>query len=536
MASSSEYERLAKLLWFRRVFVSSTTRDLADVRAEVAQELKTHAFQVLMFDWGSIIPVPGLSPAEQCVRNVESADLFILLLSPRWGYEMPDGRSATEAEFDAAFTLGLPRFVYAREYVWSFVQAVRRAAPTVWEKGPLQEGKGEKIVRFYQKVADSGPNKIADFVVPFKSSVDLKPVLIQQISDFLEEKGRTKLTAASLKGLVTILGLRQSQRDISHCLRELCKLGYDMLGSLIHDLRMISDRQFEDVWDMVGTLTLKVSEERPQPASVVCLDKRIITPRDLHGWRKILSLEPSAGEDIEDLELLFARVPGHVWPAMHRFLTLTAEKWEEIEAIGRGAYENELQTLVNFLWQEYVREEISKMEMLSENQTLRFWATDTAFDDLSPMVWTMEDFHIALLNSTIKLAQRRKNIAYIAVRLSLVSSVRNLLVPGIFQKVHEFFKRHVEGGVTCGIVPLKKISSEFSACFKDFYLIPRCLLYRLLRKSSIHVLTTYEDTEGRSVLRQYERFYEHLLDIATFINATSLTELRSMLLELSEEA
>lgn len=535
MTSPTKYGRLANLLWCRRVFVSSTTRDLGDVRAEVAQELKRQGFHVFMFDWGSKRLVPGLCPPEQCVRNVESVDLFILLLGSRWGYEMSDGRSATEAEFDAALTLGLPRFVYARDYIWTFFEAVRHSGSIVWEKGPLQKGKGEKIVRFYQKVADSGPNKTADFVDTFKSSVDLKAKLIQQLSDFLEEKGRTKLTTAALKGMATALGMRPLKHELSRSLKALRELGCDTLGSLTYELRAISTRRLKDIWDMVSILTLKINKERPQPARVICIDKRIITPRDLSGWKKVLSLEPSAGVVTEDLERFFAQIPGHIWPTIRRFLRLTAEKWEEIEAVGRKAYENELQTVMNLLWHEHVREAISEMEKLSETRTLRFWATDTAFDSLSPTVWTTEDFHIALLNSTIKLAQRRKNLAYSAVRLSLISSVHNLLRPEFFQNVHEFFKRHVEGGITCGIVPSKRISPEFDGYFKDFYLIPKRLLYRLLRKSSIHILTTYEDTQGRSVLRRYERFYEHLLDIATLIDATSLPKLRSLLLDLIEE-
>lgn len=530
MSKSGKYARVARLLWHRKVFVSSTSRDFSDVRPEVAKELKTHGFEPLMFDWGTMKPCPGISPPLQCVRNVEESDLFILLLGARWGYEFNDGRSATEAEYDIAVKLQTPRFVYARDYVWDFVQAARYSQQDTRRNGPLQQGKAEKIIQFYQKVADSNGSKKADFLTSFKNSVDLKSVLIQQLQDFLIQQGQTPLTYSTLKATMGVIGIKDSRANIKSCLKNLHKLGYQCLGRLIHDLQTTGKQKLQQAWDMVISLDSK-ADEKPQVGCItVRVDKRIITPQDLKGWHKIVSSEPSAGKDTTDAYNLFSGLPNNVWHAVHRFLKLSAEKWDVIDQIGKKQYEDELKGLTTCLWHEYVHEEISQLEQAGSDRKLRFWATDTAFDDLNPSIWTTENFHLTLLDHTLKLAHR-KNLSLSVVRLCLTNSIDKLLEPGIFEKVWDFFNIHVQGGVTCGIVPLQQIAPEFVSYFKDFYLIPKRVLYRIMRKSSLHVVTTHEDMESKKTLKAYEQFFEHLLSLATIVKPQTLPHLRQLLAE-----
>ena len=54
----------------------------------------------------------GISSRNACLDGVESADAFVLLLGPRYGWVAPSGLSVTEEEYDAAQGRHLPILVF----------------------------------------------------------------------------------------------------------------------------------------------------------------------------------------------------------------------------------------------------------------------------------------------------------------------------------------------------------------------------------------------------------------------------------------
>ncbi len=90
------------------VFVSSTCFDLVDVRSEVYEHLRGIGLNVLMSDepHSEFSVVPTLDSISTCLVNVRAADVFICILSQRYGPLLGEKNfpniSATHLEYDVA--------------------------------------------------------------------------------------------------------------------------------------------------------------------------------------------------------------------------------------------------------------------------------------------------------------------------------------------------------------------------------------------------------------------------------------------------
>lgn len=85
------------------IMISSLGLKLKDERLALKEALKDNAFvELLGSDPFSEASISG-SPAQETLRIARECDLYILILSESFGFELPDGKSATEVEFDTAF-------------------------------------------------------------------------------------------------------------------------------------------------------------------------------------------------------------------------------------------------------------------------------------------------------------------------------------------------------------------------------------------------------------------------------------------------
>ena len=81
-----------------RAFISSTG-DLENERLAVAAKLESLEIDDSRFElWAS----SSNDPISECLRRVEEAELFILLLGRRYGSELPNGLSYTHQEYHHA--------------------------------------------------------------------------------------------------------------------------------------------------------------------------------------------------------------------------------------------------------------------------------------------------------------------------------------------------------------------------------------------------------------------------------------------------
>jgi hypothetical protein len=94
-----------------RVFLSSMFIDLEEERNAVYERLR-HEFDVVrMEDFGARNKVP----VETCVSEVESSDVYVLILGHRYGSLAPGyGASYTQVEYEAARENDIPVLAYVR--------------------------------------------------------------------------------------------------------------------------------------------------------------------------------------------------------------------------------------------------------------------------------------------------------------------------------------------------------------------------------------------------------------------------------------
>ena len=93
-----------------RVFVSSTLIDLKEHRdAALAAIRQLGAQDIAMESFGA----RDERPKEECLRLIRESDFFVGIYAHRYGH-VPDGdeKSITEAEYDEASHVGLPRLIY----------------------------------------------------------------------------------------------------------------------------------------------------------------------------------------------------------------------------------------------------------------------------------------------------------------------------------------------------------------------------------------------------------------------------------------
>jgi hypothetical protein len=102
-----------------RILVSSVVYGYEDLLESIYALLETFGYQVLMSHKGTIPVDPEVSAMESCLDSVESCDLFLGLILPRYGTgrESDDAISITHREAQQAIALNKPRWFLVHEHV-----------------------------------------------------------------------------------------------------------------------------------------------------------------------------------------------------------------------------------------------------------------------------------------------------------------------------------------------------------------------------------------------------------------------------------
>ena len=101
----------------RRIFISSTQRELAEERKAIVDCVSANPqlarfFSTFAFEFD--VPVQDKRTDEVYLAELASSDVYVCIVGNEYGGVTPDGRSATECEYDEATRLGLPRFVFVK--------------------------------------------------------------------------------------------------------------------------------------------------------------------------------------------------------------------------------------------------------------------------------------------------------------------------------------------------------------------------------------------------------------------------------------
>jgi Domain of unknown function (DUF4062) len=180
-----------------KVFVSSTVYDLLDVRAEIAELLRSCGIAPVMSDdkLSDFSTPPDKNSIETCLVNVDSCDEMIVILDKRYGHSLRvcdyDDVSATQLEYR--------RFMedQRKRPIHFFVRDRLDGDYSLWKKNKgteisflWVEEKDLPLFNFLEERRKLTADKERDnWIIPFTNSSDLKAALTKHYDEvFLPQR------------------------------------------------------------------------------------------------------------------------------------------------------------------------------------------------------------------------------------------------------------------------------------------------------------------------------------------------------------
>lgn len=104
-----------------KVFVSSTCYDLQEERAQLERFISNYGFHPILSEHSGIYYSVDAHTHDSCVAEVSHCDMFVLIISGRYGGKFKDGNgeSITHAEYNRARELELPIFTFVKSDVYA---------------------------------------------------------------------------------------------------------------------------------------------------------------------------------------------------------------------------------------------------------------------------------------------------------------------------------------------------------------------------------------------------------------------------------
>ena len=110
-----------------RVFVSSTFYDLKYIREDLANFIRAHDFEPVLFEEGDIGYTPGVPLDDSCYKAMETADMALLIIGGNYGSaatgetqnDFKEFLSITRKEFQKGIDGGVPFFVFVDRNVYA---------------------------------------------------------------------------------------------------------------------------------------------------------------------------------------------------------------------------------------------------------------------------------------------------------------------------------------------------------------------------------------------------------------------------------
>ena len=100
-----------------RIFISSVQREFSAERKAIVELISTNPLLSRFFDTFAFevnVPAVDKRTDEVYLSELAVSDLYVGLIGNDYGGVTPDGTSATEAEYDEATRLGIPRFIFVK--------------------------------------------------------------------------------------------------------------------------------------------------------------------------------------------------------------------------------------------------------------------------------------------------------------------------------------------------------------------------------------------------------------------------------------
>ncbi|HAS6660373.1 TPA: DUF4062 domain-containing protein [Vibrio parahaemolyticus] len=171
------------------VFVSSTCFDLGQVRSDIRDLIHTFGLESMLSEYDSFPVSPDTDTISNCLRNVrEKADIFVLIIGGRYGFQTENGKSITNLEYLEAKKKGIPIYVFVNSSIMNILP--------IWKNNPdadfSSHVENQKVFEFVESVSHFKSN----WVYKFDSASEIKSALLQQIPylfmDSLEARKKLK--------------------------------------------------------------------------------------------------------------------------------------------------------------------------------------------------------------------------------------------------------------------------------------------------------------------------------------------------------
>lgn len=174
------------------IFVSSTCYDLNQIRKDLNEAIIFLGHTPIMCENTDFSVNPHSTNTENCLKNVEEADVFVLIIGNRYGYQdVNTGKSITNYEFLKAVEKSLPIYTFTlKQMVYVF---------DVWKANPNADFSSivdsSKIFNFIDDVR----YKSGKWNFTFENAQDIIAILKDQLSSLFKESLAYQRKSSSCK-------------------------------------------------------------------------------------------------------------------------------------------------------------------------------------------------------------------------------------------------------------------------------------------------------------------------------------------------
>ena len=196
-----------------KIFISSTCYDLIDLRDEVFTFLSQKKLVVSLSDHplSEFAVHPDRNSIETCLANVRDSDIFIIILSQRYGpslerFNYPDC-SATHLEYLEAKKKRIPIYMHVRDKLeaeYSICQKDLNLSKLKWVD--QKDAKIFDLLREHKSLSKS--KDVNNWYWVFKSSVDLKATIANDLNKIIVRQNLLDYIESGTSALIIVENAR----------------------------------------------------------------------------------------------------------------------------------------------------------------------------------------------------------------------------------------------------------------------------------------------------------------------------------------
>lgn len=224
-----------------RIFVSSTFYDLKYVREDLAEFIRAHDFEAILFEDGDIGFNSGTPLDESCYETMKTADMAILIIGGRYGSNatnqetdnIDDFISITQKEFKTAIENGIPVYAFIDSKVNTEFDIYKKNADKINNDPQYIDFSSTDDIRIFKFI-----KQIYDiiYVQPFNKISDIKEYLSKQWSDMF------KKYLSQLKDKKEIETIKSTVAQLEKAVKSM-SLMLDAVGEIV----LKEDNKYDDV-------------------------------------------------------------------------------------------------------------------------------------------------------------------------------------------------------------------------------------------------------------------------------------------------